>query len=107
MRWRATATFAGPGTFQGFAPNGASLEIEGCDVVCVTKDELISHNEAYLDSGDVARQLGLLPPAGSTAEARLAKLANVRTRLQQALTAPSPRPIAAGVWVVRGGFPRR
>ena len=57
-------TFAGPGAFQGFAPNGARIEIEGCDVLTVA-DELIQRNDAYFDSGDVARQLGFLPPAGS------------------------------------------
>ncbi len=35
VRWRAHGTFAGPGSFQGFAPNHARLEIEGCDVVTV------------------------------------------------------------------------
>src|SRR6202022_3304913 len=27
VRWRARATFAGPGTFQGFEPNGARLDL--------------------------------------------------------------------------------
>src|SRR5436190_3280740 len=31
VRWRARATFAGPGRFQGLVANGARLEIEGCD----------------------------------------------------------------------------
>src|SRR5437588_12830642 len=31
VRWRGRGTFAGPGTFQGFAPNGARGEVEGCD----------------------------------------------------------------------------
>jgi hypothetical protein len=31
----------------------------------------ITHNDAYLDSGDVARQLGFLPATGSSAEAKL------------------------------------
>jgi glyoxylase-like metal-dependent hydrolase (beta-lactamase superfamily II)/predicted ester cyclase len=105
VRWRASATFAGPGHFQGFAPNHARLEIEGCDVVSVS-DGLISHNVAYMDSGEVARQLGLLPPVGSAAEARLAKLANVRTRVQHALHGAEPEAIAPGVWVLRGGRPR-
>ncbi|HWD85485.1 MAG TPA: ester cyclase [Solirubrobacteraceae bacterium] len=105
VRWRATATFAGPGHFQGFAPNHARLEIEGCDVVSVS-DGLISHNVAYMDSGEVARQLGLLPPVGSAAEARLAKLANVRTRVQHVLHGAEPEAIAPGVWVLRGGRPR-
>jgi glyoxylase-like metal-dependent hydrolase (beta-lactamase superfamily II)/predicted ester cyclase len=105
VRWRATGTFAGPGRFQGFVPNGARVELEGCDVITVT-DELISHNDAFVDSGDIARQLGLLPPMGSRAEARLAKLANVRTRLHHALRGAQEEAIAPGVWVVRGGRPK-
>ena len=38
VRWRASGTFAGPGRFQGFSPNGARLEMEGCDVLTVTGD---------------------------------------------------------------------
>ncbi len=78
VRWQARGTFAGPGRFQGFEPNGAQIEIEGCDVITVG-DELIQHIDAYLDGGDIARQLGFLPPAGSAGEARLTKLANART----------------------------
>jgi len=59
-RWRARGTFAGPGKFQGFEPNGAQIEIEGCDVITVEGD-LIRHNDAYVDSGGIARQLGFLP----------------------------------------------
>jgi hydroxyacylglutathione hydrolase len=106
VRWRATGTFAGPGTFQGFEANGATIEIEGCDVVTVT-DDLIRHDEAYIDSGDIARQLGFLPPTGSPAEARLAKLANLRSRMVKRIHGTEPRLIADGVWVVRGGFPLR
>jgi hydroxyacylglutathione hydrolase len=104
VRWRATGTFAGPGTFQGFSPNHARIEIEGCDVVSV-EDGLIVHNDAFIDSGAIARQLGFLPAAGSTAEARLAKLANLRTRAAMALHGAETERIADGVWVVRGGFP--
>jgi glyoxylase-like metal-dependent hydrolase (beta-lactamase superfamily II)/predicted ester cyclase len=106
VRWRVRATFAGPGTFQGFEPNGARIDLEGCDVVSV-HDDLIQHNDAYLDSGDVARQLGLLPAVGSPAEARLAKLANARTRLMAKVNGVRSERVAEGVWVVRGGFPSK
>ena len=104
VRWRAHGTFAGPGSFQGFAPNHARIAIEGCDVITVA-DELIVHNDAYIDSGDLARQLGLLPAAGSVAEVRLTRLANARTKLMRAVHGVSTEPVADGVWVVRGGFP--
>ena len=106
VRWRAHGTFAGPGMFQGFEPNGARVELEGCDVVSVA-DGLIERNDAYLDSGDIARQLGFLPPAGSTAEARLTRVANARTRVVSRIHARPPERIADGVWIVRGGFPMK
>jgi len=106
VRWRATGTFAGPGSFQGFEPNGARIELEGCDVVTVA-DELITHNDAYIDGASIARQLGVLPPAGSVQEARLTRLANLRTRISRWMQAREPERIADGVWVIRGGFPMR
>jgi glyoxylase-like metal-dependent hydrolase (beta-lactamase superfamily II)/predicted ester cyclase len=104
VRWIARGTFAGPATFQGFLPNGARMKLEGCDVLTVA-DDLIQHNDAYIDSGDVARQLGLLPPSGSRAEARLTRLANARTQLMSKIQGGEPVRIADGVWVLRGGFP--
>jgi glyoxylase-like metal-dependent hydrolase (beta-lactamase superfamily II)/predicted ester cyclase len=106
VRWRARATFAGPGRFQGFMPNGARIEVEGCDVVTVADDK-IQRLEAFMDSGAIARQLGFLPPAGSPSEARLAALANLRTRILAWIHGGKPEPVAAGVWLVRGGFPAR
>jgi glyoxylase-like metal-dependent hydrolase (beta-lactamase superfamily II)/predicted ester cyclase len=106
VRWRARATFAGPGRFQGFDPNGATIELEGCDVVTVV-DGLIHHNDAYLDSGSIARQLGFLPPVGSPAEARLTGLANVRTRLRNRIHGVDVERVADGVWIARGGFPAK
>ena len=106
VRWRARATFAGPGSFQGFAPTGARVDVEGCDVVTV-EDDMITANEAYFDSGSMARQLGLLPPAGSPAEARIARLTNARTRARSFVAGSREQPIADGVWIVRGGFPAR
>lgn len=107
VRWRARGTFAGPKTFQGFVANGAHLDMEGCDVLAVTEDGKIERLEAYLDSGDVARQLGVLPPTGSRAEANLTKLANVRTRAMAWIHGTDAERIAEGVWIVRGGVPMK
>ena len=104
VRWRATGTFAGPGSFQGFTPNGARIAVEGCDVVTVS-DDLITHNDAYLDGADLARQLGVLPPAGSKSDERLTRLANLRTKMRNRVHGAEPERIADGVWIVRGGFP--
>lgn len=104
VRWRARGTFAGPGRFQGFEPNSATIEVEGCDVVTVEDDRIV-RNDAFMDSGTIARQLGLLPPTGSRAEARLTALANLRTRLLERIHGVDTEQVAEGVWVVRGGFP--
>jgi steroid delta-isomerase-like uncharacterized protein len=106
VRWRATGTFAGPGAFQGFVANGAHLQMEGCDVLTVNAEGKLEHLDAYLDSADVARQLGVLPPAGSPAEAGLTKLANVRTRAMSLIQGSEPERIAEDVWVIRGGIGR-
>ncbi len=106
VRWRARGTFAGPGTFQGFVANGAHLEMEGCDVLTINAEARIERLDAYLDSGDVARQLGVLPPAGSRAEQNLTKLANVKTRARAWIQGGEPERIAEGVWLIRGGIPK-
>lgn len=107
VRWRATGTFAGPGTFQDFVANGAHLEMEGCDILTFTSDGgKLERLDAFIDSGSVARQLGVLPPSGSRAESNLTKLANVRTRARGWLQGSDAERIAEGVWLVRGGVPK-
>jgi glyoxylase-like metal-dependent hydrolase (beta-lactamase superfamily II)/predicted ester cyclase len=106
VRWRLTGTFAGPGDWQGLMPTGGRLDIQGCDVVQVAEG-LVVANEAYVDGMTLARQLGALPPRDSGAERSLMALTNLRTRLARRFAAGDPEPIADGVWVVRGGFPRR
>jgi len=106
VRWRLTGTFAGPGDWQGFAPTGGKLDLEGCDVVRV-EDGLVVGNDAFVDGMTIARQIGALPPRESGAERGLTALTNMRTRAARRFAAGELEPIADGVWVVRGGFPRR
>jgi glyoxylase-like metal-dependent hydrolase (beta-lactamase superfamily II) len=73
--------------------------------VVVVSDDKIQRNDAYLDTGQIARQLGLLPPVGSKAEMRMTKLANLRTKVRSWIHGAEPERIAEGVWIVRGGFP--
>lgn len=69
-QWRAKGTFAGPGSMSGVAPTGDPVELEGVDVLTV-RDGLIQANEAFPDALGFARQIGLMPAQGSTAEQRL------------------------------------
>jgi glyoxylase-like metal-dependent hydrolase (beta-lactamase superfamily II) len=59
-----------------------------------------------MNGAELARQLGALPPQGSSTEERMAKAFNMRTRVRRRLTS-EPEPVADGVWVVRGGFPTK
>src|SRR5579884_2021558 len=106
VRWRVRGTFAGPGSFQGLEPNGARVEMEGCDVVEVEDGQVVG-NSAYMDGAAVARQIGALPAQGSPAERRLAALFNRGARLRRRIAGDEPEAIADGVWIVRGGFPLR
>ena len=77
-RWRISATFAGPGRFQGVAPTGAKIELEGCDMFRVV-DEKIVENHAYTNGAYLAQQIGLLPPSGSAAERAMTGAFNAKT----------------------------
>ena len=106
VRWRSTGTFAGPAPFNGFAPTGGRVSMEGVDFVRVA-DGAIVRNDAYLDNMTMARQLGLMPPQDSPAEARMTKALNAKTGLLKRIGPTGPEQVAEGVWVIRGGFPMR
>lgn len=102
LHWRFGGTFAGPGSFNGIAPTGHRMELEGVDVLTV-HDGLIVSNEAFTDTMSVPRQIGMMPPLGSSAEQRLTGAFNVKTRLGDGLAgSPEARLVAEGVWVVQG-----
>jgi steroid delta-isomerase-like uncharacterized protein len=105
VRWRATGTFCG-GPFEGIEPTGSRIELEGIDLLTV-EDGKIRHNDAYYDSAQFARAVGLLPRADSNMERRMAGAFNARTRLRQRLFQPNFREVAEGVWLVQGGFPAK
>jgi predicted ester cyclase len=83
-RWRVTGTFKGPGRFQGLAPNGKSIEMEGCDMLRV-EDGRIVENNAYTNGAVIAQQLGLLPPQGSTADRVVTAAFNAKTAATTAI----------------------
>jgi glyoxylase-like metal-dependent hydrolase (beta-lactamase superfamily II)/predicted ester cyclase len=106
VRWRATGTFYGDTPFKGIEPNGARLELEGCDVLQI-EDDLIVANDAFSDSMAFARQVGMMPPEGSAAEARAFSMFNRASRVGTKIGAAPPEEIADGVWLIRGGWPMR
>ena len=105
IRSRLTGTFAGTGRFQGAVPNGASIDVEVADNFVVADGKLVA-NDAYVDSMTVARQIGLLPPDGSSAQTALTRAINVRTKAASR-TVSDLEKAAEGVWRLRGGFPAK
>jgi hydroxyacylglutathione hydrolase len=101
VQWRLTGTFAGPGRFGGVAPTGNPIELEGFDLLTV-RDGLIQSNDAFTDSMTFARQIGMLPPQGSSAEQRMTGAFNAKTRLTSRLGPGEAELVAQGVWVVQG-----
>ncbi len=98
VRWRATATFAGPGRLEGFVANGGRVEIEGCDVLTI-EDGQITSSHVFMDRVDLLRQLGLVRGSGRGRAA----LTNARHRGRQFLGGAPAKVIAPGVWLVAGG----
>ena len=79
VRWHSTGTFSGSRGFQGLAPTGKQVDIEGCDMVWV-KDGKIARVEAYYDTTSLARQLGAMPPKGSIGERGMLAVVNLGTK---------------------------
>src|SRR5215207_369382 len=79
VRWHATGAFTGSRGFQGLAPTGKQVDIEGCDMVWV-KDGKIARVEAYYDTSSLARQLGAMPPKGSIGERGMLAAVNLATK---------------------------
>ena len=52
VRWHATGTFYGTAVFEGLAPNGASVDVEGCDVLTV-RDGKVVRNDAYMNGAEM------------------------------------------------------
>ena len=104
VHWAGKGTFAGPSSFQGIEPTFARLDLVGLDIFDL-RDGKIVREHAYTDGATFARQVGLLPPAGSTAEQRMTRAFNGQAKLKRRALCADPERVAEGVWLVRGGFP--
>jgi hypothetical protein len=85
VHWRATARFTGPASFDGFQPTGARGELTGLDQFTL-KDGLIVRNDAYFDSMELGRALGLMPPVGSRQDKGMKSLVNLQTKVKGLLS---------------------
>lgn len=84
VHWRATGTFDGTGRFEGMAPNGASIDVSGIDLLQITDGKLVEL-WAYGNGMELARQLGGLPPQGSVPDKAMLGLLNLKTRAVNAI----------------------
>ena len=82
--WRLTAGFTGPGRFDGFLATGAKGSVQGCDRMII-EDGKIVHLDAYFDTTEMARAIGLMPPAGSGPDKGMKALVNLQTRIKRRL----------------------
>jgi len=74
-------TFSG-GKFQGIEPTGKHVQIRGVDVMEFAEGRYV-HNTIYYDGASFARQIGMLPRAGSATEKATLFGFNASTRLRQ------------------------
>jgi steroid delta-isomerase-like uncharacterized protein len=81
VQWHAVGTFSG-GKFQGIEPTGKRVQIRGVDVMEFAEGRYV-HNTIYYDGASFARQIGMLPRAGSGAEKATLFGFNASTRLRQ------------------------
>ena len=84
VRWQATGTFTGDEKFQGLNATGASIKIEGLDLLTI-EDGQVVENHAYTDASELARQLGAMPPQGSVGEKAMLGMVNARTNTLDAI----------------------
>ncbi len=83
VQWHSAGDFTG-GSFQGIQPTGKHVETRGVDVVEVT-DGLLVRSTIYFDGATFARQIGMLPQAGSGAHRAMQSAFNAATRLRRRL----------------------
>lgn len=89
VQWRIAGTFSG-GPFQGVHATGRRLELRGVDVMHVIDGRLLD-NTIYYDGLSFARQIGLLPSAGSRGDRALTAVFNAQTDLRSKLPPPLRR----------------
>lgn len=82
VQWTGTGTFTGS-PFLGIEATGRSVEITGCDVIRLDDTGRVGTNTVYYDGAAFARQVGMLPAAGSRTDRWMTEGFNAMTRLRR------------------------
>jgi len=78
--WRMRGTMTGPMEPPGFAPTGRAVDVDGVDL-WEMRDGRIAHYRAFYDANGLARQLGIVPEAGSRGEKGMVALQRLQARM--------------------------
>ena len=87
VRWRITGTFSGA-RYMGLEPTGRPIDLRGMDLI-QTEDGRVAGNNIYYDQLAFARQIGMLPPAGSLRDRLLTGVFNLATKARAKVSARS------------------
>ena len=80
--WHMQGTNSGPIDPPGFAATGRTIAVDGVDQWTM-RDGRIAVYRAFYDMNDFARQLGIVPPAGSRAERGMVAMQRLRARFSR------------------------
>ena len=89
VQWQIAGIFSG-GPFQGIRATGRRVTLRGVDVMHIVDSRLLD-NTIYYDGLSFARQIGLLPTAGSRADRALISAFNAQTVARSAMRLPPRR----------------
>jgi ketosteroid isomerase-like protein len=77
--WTMEGTMRGAAEPPGFAPTGRRMRVDGVDLWRMREGKIANYR-AFYDVADLARQLGIMPSAGSRAERATVALQHLQAR---------------------------
>ena len=80
VRWHLTGTHSG--SIQGIEPTGKPVAIDGMDHFVIRDGKIVS-NFVVFDQMQYARQLGMMPPEGSSGDRAVKAAFNAKTKLSE------------------------
>jgi steroid delta-isomerase-like uncharacterized protein len=84
VQWTAHGTFNGA-SWQGIEPTGSKVTVHGVDIISIDRNGKVDQNTVYYDLAAIARQVGMLPREGSTAERAVLAAFNTTTKAKTRL----------------------